>query len=107
MAFLPTRPTPEHEVRHLDGDPGNNSPKNLAWGTRLENAADKVRHGRSTSGERNPKARITASIAVAIRSLVAGGLSQEKAGTMHGITQTQVSRIVRGEHWKQSSEARP
>lgn len=33
------------EVRHLDGNPANNVPENLAWGTRSENNYDKRRHG--------------------------------------------------------------
>lgn len=34
-------------VRHLDGNPTNNRPDNLAWGTSLDNAEDRRRHGRS------------------------------------------------------------
>lgn len=44
-AFVEPRPHPRSETRHLDGDPGHNWPGNLAWGTRLDNAADKRRHG--------------------------------------------------------------
>lgn len=33
------------ECRHLDGNPANNRPDNLAWGTKQENTADKVVHG--------------------------------------------------------------
>ncbi|SEE26631.1 NUMOD4 motif-containing protein [Gordonia malaquae] len=33
------------ECRHLDGDKTNNTPANLAWGSRSENTHDKVRHG--------------------------------------------------------------
>lgn len=33
------------EARHLDGIRTNNTPGNLAWGTRVENAADRDRHG--------------------------------------------------------------
>lgn len=41
-------PRPEGmEIRHLDGNPGNNYwPGNLAYGTRSENQQDTVRHGR-------------------------------------------------------------
>lgn len=31
--------------RHLDGNPTNNSPDNLTWGTHAENCQDAVRHG--------------------------------------------------------------
>jgi hypothetical protein len=49
-AFLPSKPSPQHEVRHLDGDPLNNAASNLAWGTRKDNAADRERHGRTSRG---------------------------------------------------------
>lgn len=32
-------------VRHLDGDPTNNLPANLAWGTQAENIHDAIRQG--------------------------------------------------------------
>lgn len=43
-------PAPEGKplVRHLDGDPLNNRPENLRWGTHSENERDKNRHGRNT-----------------------------------------------------------
>lgn len=50
LAFLPERPSPSHEVRHLDGDKGNSSYGNLCWGTRKDNAADRTRHGRTSRG---------------------------------------------------------
>lgn len=48
--FGEPRPSPHHEVRHLDGDPRNNHIDNLAWGTRADNAADRERHGRTSRG---------------------------------------------------------
>lgn len=33
------------ECRHLDGRPGNNNLYNLKWGTRSENAHDRISHG--------------------------------------------------------------
>ncbi len=41
---LPKRPTPYHEVRHLDGVRSNNTVGNLAWGTKAENAKDRYLH---------------------------------------------------------------
>jgi hypothetical protein len=34
-------------VRHLNGDPKDNRPENLKWGTCAENTADIIRHGRN------------------------------------------------------------
>ena len=41
------KPEEGQEVRHLDGDRLNNLPSNLKWGSRVENCADTVRHGKS------------------------------------------------------------
>lgn len=39
-------PCPEGmECRHLDGNKLNNTPENLAWGTRSENTYDRIAHG--------------------------------------------------------------
>ena len=53
--FLPARPSPKFEIRHLDGDKLNNAIENLAWGTRADNAADRERHGRTSRGKRHSK----------------------------------------------------
>ena len=50
------KPKAGQEVRHLDGNRLNNIPVNLAWGTRSENARDRVKHGRNKSGENGRKA---------------------------------------------------
>lgn len=55
-AFLPPRPSLNHETRHLNGNPRDNRVSNLAWGTKKENAADKERHGRTSRGERHAAA---------------------------------------------------
>lgn len=44
LAFVGPCPT-GMESRHLDGEPDNNVPSNLAWGTHSENNRDRVRHG--------------------------------------------------------------
>lgn len=51
--FLAPRPSPTHQVRHLDGNKANNRVANLAWGTAKENADDRQMHGRTSRGERH------------------------------------------------------
>lgn len=51
QAYLPPRPSEDHEIRHLDGNRLNPNADNLAWGTRKDNAADRERHGRTSRGE--------------------------------------------------------
>jgi hypothetical protein len=57
--FHGSRPTPAHQVRHLDGDKLNSRPDNLCWGTGKENEEDKRRHGRKPAGERVYNAKLT------------------------------------------------
>lgn len=47
-AFVGPCPT-GMEARHLDGDPSNNSLKNLCWGTAIENWRDRYDHGTAVS----------------------------------------------------------
>lgn len=47
------------EVRHLDGSRDNDAPSNLTWSTHTENCADKILHGTSRRGEKNPRSVIT------------------------------------------------
>lgn len=43
-AFIGPRPK-DMDIRHLDGNPANCEPSNLAYGTVSDNAYDRVRHG--------------------------------------------------------------
>lgn len=42
--FLPEKPSGRVEVRHKDGDPGNNFWENLAWSTKGQNNRDRKHH---------------------------------------------------------------
>lgn len=50
LAFVGPKPSPAHEVCHVDGNRQNNAASNLRWGTRKDNAADRERHGRTSRG---------------------------------------------------------
>ncbi|TAL00363.1 MAG: hypothetical protein EPO08_13865, partial [Rhodospirillaceae bacterium] len=52
-AFLPPRPTPNHWVRHYDGNSRNNHVSNLRWGTPQDDADDRMRLGTVARGERH------------------------------------------------------
>lgn len=57
-AFVGLR-KPGQECRHLDGNPANNKLVNLRWGTKDENAADRLAHGRTHAGENHPMSKLT------------------------------------------------
>jgi hypothetical protein len=68
FAHLPDRPSPSHEIRHLDGNRLNSHADNLAWGTRKENAEDRERHGRTSRGARHSAAIKASSQAAGTRA---------------------------------------
>lgn len=100
LTYVGPRPEECEETRHLDGDRLNNALANLAWGTRLENGADRVRHGRSGVGARNPKARLTEedvrAILAAPRTLGSG----VELAARYGVGFNTISRIRRGVYWR-------
>ena len=88
-----------HEGRHLNGDRRDNRPSNLAWGTRADNEADKVKLGRSNRGERCGTSKLTQQQVEELRQLAGTGLSTAALGKRFGVSQSQASRIVRRERW--------
>lgn len=96
LAFI--GPKGDAEVcRHLDNNPTNNVPWNLAWGTQAENMADKERHGTAQKGERNANAKLTADDVRAIRA------STEVARVLakrYGISRGRVATLKTGRGWK-------
>lgn len=87
-------------VLHRDGNGQNNCLSNLYWGDAAQNAEDKLAHGWSAQGELNPNRRLNEKQVEDIRQKYSTGcVRQVDIGEYYGITQTQVSRIVRNESW--------
>jgi hypothetical protein len=114
----------------LHGCPGQENPlcvnpAHLRAGTQRENMADRDtrgRHGmwlhpeRRATGDRNGSRRYperlrrgetsasskvtAAQVAAMRRAYAAGGVRQWELGAVHGVSQAQVSRIVRGTNWQ-------
>ena len=99
-------PTLEHEAAHScgNGHLGCVNPNHIQWETRRQNAADMVAHGRSTRGEKNPAAKLTADDVQAIRTLE-GSMPQREIASLFGIAQQNVSDICRGKRWTWLGEA--
>lgn len=93
----------ELKVLHSCDNPACINPKHLFLGTQVENIQDMVRKGRraSTAGENGTNNKLTWAQVQEIRSrYAAGGVLQRELGAEFGVTQVQISAIVRGKQWK-------
>lgn len=95
MAFHGMPSKNSMQVRHLDGNPENNLPSNLAWGTQQENWQDRSAHGNGISGERHHAAKLTDKERYHLKWAIRKGLcSQRHAAQILGITQASVSHLM-------------
>lgn len=60
MAFIPN-PKKLRDVAHNDGNPSNNTVKNLRWATHADNQMDMRRHGTMQDGEKSCTCKLTES----------------------------------------------
>jgi hypothetical protein len=94
-------------VLHSCDTPGCVRPSHLFLGTQTDNMQDCIAKGRynrvGLKGQKNPKAKLTIEQVEEIRRRYGrrgkGGALQRELAAEFGITQTQVSNIVRGQHW--------
>lgn len=83
-------------VRHTCDTPQCCNPKHLLIGTHADNARDKVQRGRSTRGEKNPKAKLTWDDVRAIRA------STEPVRVLadtYGVSVSQIGHILKNRRW--------
>ncbi len=92
------KPGTQQETRHLDGDPKNNDLSNLRWGTSLENAADRRRHGRLPVGEKSASAKLAECDVADIRRLRSTATLRSLA-TKFGVSHTAIRRAALGITW--------
>lgn len=105
-AFHGLRPGRTSVVRHLDGDPANNDPANLRWGTKAENEADKRRHKTLACGSKQGSAKLTEEAVDLIRRAVPIGLlTAERAAEFYGVVPSTIRQIVRGGSWRGFGDA--
>lgn len=106
---LPPRPSLEHEIRHLDGNKLNPNADNLAWGTKSENAQDRLIHGTDRAaenaaktihmrkGEKAATAKLSNSDAYAIRSrFLSGETAKVISADYPDVTYWTVNNAARG-----------
>lgn len=88
-AFIGPKPSPNHEVRHDDGDPGNNFWRNLEWATRGRNTQDKKRHA-------GQKGRLSLDDVQRIKRRLNKGEKGRDLAFEYGVGESAISAIKRG-----------
>mgnify|MGYP001568998256 CR=1 FL=1 len=94
-------PRPDGFVsRHLNGRCGDNRNRNLKWGTPVENAQDKRKHGKMVCGVQCHSAKVNEEKVRLIRRLWRNGVSQDTLAQQFGIGQSSISKIIRRKSWR-------
>jgi hypothetical protein len=95
---------PGQECRYLNGIPSDNRwPENIKWGTKIENAHDKVGHGTNKgahSGEDHHFSKLTRSQVDDIRSRPEYWGITIALGKEFNVSDRTIGKIRRGERWQ-------
>lgn len=91
------------ESRHLNGDGFDNRLANLAWGTRIENLDDRVRHGQirvpHRLGTDHPLAKLTPSLVRRMRRWRERGMIYREIAERAGVSKKTAMQAVKGVTW--------
>jgi hypothetical protein len=99
-AFIGPRPE-GMEVRHGSANRTDNRAENLCYGTRADNAADKLRDGSHVSGERHYSAKLTSEQVAHVRQQLENaprGTAARLAKEL-GVNRATIGSIKRGKTW--------
>lgn len=88
------------ECRHGNGDRGDNRLENLSWGTRMENASDRIRHGTSPRGPRQHLNKLSEVEVRAIRAGFAAGESKAYLARRYHVSHSNICSIIKRQSWK-------
>lgn len=92
-AFHGDKPFPNAVTRHLDGNPLNNDPKNLCWGTQKQNVHDSIKHGTFAP---TSKSKNSISIGRELKEywicLLRIGFTKKDIANMYGLHQSSIGK---------------
>lgn len=84
------------QVRHLNGNRLNNSPDNLAWGTKEEDWEDKRRCGTATVGEKHPMSKLSnKQRSEIVHKYLSSGCSQRQLAIEYGVSQYAIYKVLK------------
>jgi hypothetical protein len=90
----------ELELLHTCDNPACCNPDHLVPGTHAENMRDMANKFRSTKGESNPKAKLTAAQVEEIRRKHNSGIPQKSLAAEYSVCNQTISLIVNNKIWR-------
>lgn len=91
------KPEAAEVVRHLNGNPADDAPSNLTWGTQQENMADKYAHGTAQFGENSTNAKLTEA---QVQAILADEQSTAKSlAKLYGVSKQTIYAIRSQRNW--------
>lgn len=99
-AFAGPHPGRGFQICHDDGTPTNNALTNLRYDTEVENHRDKIRHGTTLRGEKQPIHKLTEHDVRAIRRrYAAGGVLQKDLAAEYGVGKVTIHHVIHRTTW--------
>jgi len=100
LTFVGPRPN-GFVVRHLDGNPANNTLANLAYGTSADNKQDSIRHGTAVKGSRQHCAKLNEVSARYVKALTAEPrpYSDKLIASWFNVSPSAVWKVRTGRSW--------
>ena len=98
-AFIGTQPKDKVHVAHKDGDRLNNCLGNLYYASHIENAADRLRHGRYRNGSSLPWSKLSERDIPIIRQMIEGGTTKTEAAMRFHVARSTIAQIISGKTW--------
>lgn len=88
-------------VLHTNGNPADNRPENLRYGTAKENYDDARKHGTNSKGNNHGRSILKESDIQNIRNeYSSGNATYKEIGNKYGVTKYTIFRVINGDNWK-------
>lgn len=88
------------QVRHLNGNPKDNRPNNLRYGTAKENADDRMKHGTYLGGSSHHGSKLTSGQATQIRVRRRHGEKVRDLASDFNVSTSTIESIIYGKSYK-------